>query len=120
MGKSIAIGIVVAISIVHYSILGYLGYDPMPESQSLMGWCFSLTLALWCLDDAKRQRFHRPYEFGAFIFFLWPFVLPAYLIRTRGWRGSLLFVAILALALLPAACGWLAFHSGPASTEQGY
>ena len=57
MGKSIAIGIVVAISIVHYSILGYLGYDPMPESQSLMGWCFSLTLALWCLDDAKRQRF---------------------------------------------------------------
>ena len=114
MSKAAAIAIVVAVSIIHYSIMGYFGYDPAPEFENLMAWSFALMVALWCLDDAKRANFHRPYEFGAFIFFTWPLVLPAYLIHTRGLRGALIFLIFLSLALLPYLCGWLSYYVDPA------
>lgn len=119
MRKSISIATVVAISIAHYSIMGYLGYDPAPEYENLMAWSFALMVALWCLDDAKKYNFHRPYEFGAFIFFLWPIVLPAYLIHTRGWRGTLVFLAFLFIALLPYICGWISYYASLAYSEYG-
>nr|WP_298137685.1 hypothetical protein [uncultured Pseudomonas sp.] len=113
MSKASALAIVVAISTLHYSVMGYYGYDPTPEFETLMAWAFALMLALWCLDDAKQVNFHRPYEFGAFIFFTWPLVLPAYLIHTRGWRGIFIFMAFLILALLPYLSGWLAYFMSP-------
>jgi len=119
MRKFISIAIVVVISIAHYSIMGYLGYDPSPEYENLMAWSFALMVALWCLDDAKKYNFHRPYEFGAFIFFLWPIVLPAYLIQTRGWRGALVFLAFLFIALLPYISGWVFYYASPAYNEYG-
>lgn len=114
MRHSTSIAIIVAISTIHYSAMGYLGYDPAPEYENLMSWSFALMVALWCLDDAKKYNFHRPYEFGAFIFFLWPIVLPAYLIHTRGWRGALTFLAFLFIALLPYLSGWASYYASPA------
>ena len=119
MHKSTGIVIVVAISIAHYSIMGYFGYDPAPEFERLMAWSFALMVALWCLDDAKKLKFHRPYEFGAFLFFTWPIVLPVYLIHTRGWRGAFIFMAFIFLAFLPYLCGWISYYVSPAYSEYG-
>ncbi|MET1078930.1 MAG: hypothetical protein ABWY06_13030 [Pseudomonas sp.] len=113
MRHSISIAIVITLSIIHYSIMGYFGQDPAPESEALMAWSFALMVAMWCQDDAKKQKFHRPYEFGAFIFFTWIIVLPAYLVRTRGWRGWLVFLAFLFLSLVPYLCGWIAYYANP-------
>lgn len=117
MRKLTVLGVVVAIAVVHHSALGYFGDIPSLQYERLMGWSYSLILTLWCMDDAKERRFHRPYEFGAFLLFVWPFVLPAYLIRTRGWRGVPMFLIFLFLALLPAICGWVSFYVGPAYEE---
>ena len=46
MRTSINIAVVVAISIAHYSIMGYMGYGPTPEYENLMAWSFALMVAL--------------------------------------------------------------------------
>ncbi len=66
-------GLVIGISILHYAVMGYAGDYPSREAENLMSWAFALMLAYWCLADAKRRGYHRPYEFGAFLF-LWPVV----------------------------------------------
>ena len=119
MRKLIALGTVVTIAVVHHSAMGYFGDSPSPGYERLMTWAFSIMLALWCMEDAKERRFHRPYEFGAFLLFAWPLVLPAYLIRTRGWRGVAVFAVFVLLALLPAIFGWVSFYLGPAYEEYG-
>lgn len=101
------------ISALHYAVLGYNGYDPEPQHEALMSWAFTFLLALWCLEDAKDKSFHRPFEFGAFIFFAWPIVLPAYLYRTRGLKGMPIFIFIVILSVMPYLLGWLAYYVGP-------
>jgi hypothetical protein len=48
-----------------------------------------------------------PFEFEAFVVFLWPIVLPFYLYRTRGWHGLLLGAGLWALYLVPAIAALL-------------
>ena len=45
------------------------------------------SVALWVLADARQCRRPVPYDFGSFVFFTWPVLLPIYLFRTRGWRA---------------------------------
>ena len=110
-----AIGLVVGISILHYSVMGYAGYDPSIEAKALMGWSLSLMFACWAFGNAKIEKYHRPYEFGAFVFFAWPIVLPAYLVATRGWRGIFLFAIFITLFYLPWLLGLVAFYINPSN-----
>lgn len=43
------------------------------------------SIALWVLADARQRSVF--YDFGSFIFFTWPVLVPIYLFSTRGWRG---------------------------------
>jgi hypothetical protein len=45
--------------------------------------------------------FSVPFEFGAFVFFIWPLVVPHYLYRTRSGRGLLFVAGIYGLYLTP-------------------
>ncbi len=110
MNATWAIGFVVGISVLHFTVMGYAGYDPSIEAETLMAWSLTFMFAWWALEDAKRQKYHRPYEFGAFIFFAWPVVLPAYLVATRGWRGILIFPVFVLLFYLPWLMGWSAYY----------
>jgi hypothetical protein len=46
-------------------------------------------LALWLRSDRQARNFSVPFEFDAFMFFAWPFLLPWYLYQTRKSRGLL-------------------------------
>lgn len=105
-----AISIVVLMSLIHYAIMGYEGYDPSYETETLMVISLTFMFAWWVLDDAKAQKYHRPYEFGAFIFFAWPILIPVYLVETRGWKGLLLFPVFIGVYYLPWSVGWLAYY----------
>ena len=48
---------------------------------------FLSSMALWVIGDARQRQRSIPYDFGSFIFFAWPLVVPIYLFSTRGWRG---------------------------------
>ena len=113
MNSNKAIGLVITLSVIHYSVMGYSGYSPSVEATVLMDKSLIFMFAWWAFEDAREQHYHRPYEFGAFIFFAWPVVLPAYLVATRGWRGLSLFPIFLFLYTLPSSMGWVAYYLNP-------
>ena len=105
-----AIALVVFMSTVHFAIMGYKGYDPSIEAEQLMFVYITFMFACWILEDAKEQKYHRPYEFGAFIFFAWPILIPIYLVETRGWKGLIIFPVFVILYYLPWSIGWAAYY----------
>jgi len=50
-------------------------------------WGTSLLVVWWVQADARQTGYRPCYEYGAFMFFGWPLLLPHYLLRTRGIRG---------------------------------
>jgi predicted membrane channel-forming protein YqfA (hemolysin III family) len=52
-------------------------------------------VSLWAVADAREREWTRTYDFGSFMFFLWPVLLPIYLFQTRGLRGFGVFALFL-------------------------
>ncbi len=77
MNARLGLGLVVGISVLHYGVMGYAGYDPNHKAEMLMALSLIFMFAWWAYEDAKNRKYHRPYEFGAIIFFAWPVALPA-------------------------------------------
>jgi hypothetical protein len=63
---------------------------------------FAALLTRWVRIDRHVRRFGVPFEFDVFVFFAWPFMVPYYLYRTRGWKGVLFGVGIWGLCIAPA------------------
>ena len=73
-------------------------------------------IALWVLADAAARGDRRSYDFGSFVFFLWPVIAPIYLFQTRGCRafGTIgLFFAVFIAGILFAI-----FMGYPASLQR--
>ena len=82
----------------------YLGGAASPRSQYLYLAGFSFAIAWWVEIDRRRRAISMPFEFAAFMFFSWIFLLPYYLFKTRRWRGlGLAFGAILVSSVPDAA-----------------
>jgi len=94
-------------------VVGYLGYDISFEAEALGYTALTFAIAWWAYDDAGKQKYWRPFEFGAFMFFGWPVYLPIYLYQTRQWGGVKPLFGILALYWLPWALGWMAYYANP-------
>ena len=90
-----------AISAVGLFLLAFRSRTPSDSTQLLSTFVFRLMVVCWVQVDARAQRYHAPFDFGAFLFFAWPLVVPYYLYRTRGARGLLFSAGILALAIVP-------------------
>jgi hypothetical protein len=60
---------------------------------------FSFILAWWVIADARKRRRELWYDFGTFVFFAWPVVVPIYLFKTRGMRGFLTLLCFAGLVL---------------------
>lgn len=70
---------------------------------------FASALGQWATADARQRGLTLPLDFGLYTLFAWAIVLPAYLFRTRGWRG-LVTIAWFALLYVGAALvGAIAF-----------
>lgn len=57
----------------------------------------------WLRTDSRLHGVTWPCDLGLFLYIAWPFIMPYYLLKTRGWRGLLaivVFVAAYAGALL--------------------
>jgi hypothetical protein len=84
----ILLAILTAIFAMGLTVLALHHHATPPEAAQLL-WVseFSLLLAIWVGKDRIRRRLSLPFEFDALVFFLWPFVIPYYLYRSRGPRG---------------------------------
>ena len=77
------------------------GFSRSRSAELLWSFEFGLVLACWVFVDRRPRGFRAPFEFEAFVFFAWPFVIPYYLYRTRGGRGLIVVAVIYALAVIP-------------------
>ena len=87
----------------------YVGEDTPGHTTRMWGFFLGLLLAWWVYSDRRARGVGMPFEFEAFVVFLWPVVLPYYLYRTRGWWGLMLGVGFWALYLVPSVASLLVF-----------
>jgi hypothetical protein len=100
----LAIGVVVALASAHMAMLSYYGEEPSNRITLLYNWAFAIIIASGVETDRHGRPVGDSYEYSAYIFFLWPYVLPVYLFQTRRWRGLAVAFAVMVLFLVP----WLA------------
>ena len=93
----------VAIGIAFAIYTTYRGVDVSERSNYLWTACFSYCVAWWIERDRKVKGFSAPFEYQAFVFFLWPFIAPYYFFKTRGWRGLALGLGLFLYACVPGA-----------------
>jgi hypothetical protein len=71
------------------------------SSSTLYNASFAYLMALGVEFDRKALGRTAPFEYSAFMFFLWWVLLPVYLFQTRRWRGLALALVLLIISSLP-------------------
>jgi len=87
----------------------YLGESLPTNTSRIWPFFFGLLLAWWVYSDRRVRGVGMPFEFEAFVVFLWPIVVPYYLYRTRGWWGLLLGGGFWVLYLVPSAASAIVY-----------
>ena len=90
-----------AICTVGLSAMAFYGHDASGRTMLLWRFLFLLVLTWWVYNDRRAQGINFPFEFDAFMFFGWPFVMPYYLYRSRGRRGLVIAACIFGLRIAP-------------------
>ena len=98
VGALITLGVIFAVG---SCIAASRGMRLSPETNTLWQVMFQMILAFWVRADRLTRCLKMPFEFDAFVFFLWPVAVPYYFCKTRGLRGSLIALGVYALILLP-------------------
>jgi hypothetical protein len=79
----------------------------------------AVIMAAWVTADARKRQQQLCYDYGSFVFFMWPIVVPIYLSQTRGARAFLTllcFAGIWVVAMLAASAVFIVrdfVFSGP-------
>jgi len=66
---------------------------------------FSLAIAGWIVDDARKNGRQLCYDYDALVYFFWPLVAPVYLFQTRGLKAFLTLLGFATLSI-GVALGW--------------
>ena len=69
-----------------------------------------ILVGMWVDADSRgRPNIYRPYEYGWLVYVYWIPYIPYYLWRTRGAKGLLLFVVLLAVLFSAEIVQWLIY-----------
>jgi len=77
------------------------GSDLSRSSGELWYFTFSYAVAWWVELDRRARSIPAPFEYSAFMLFIWPVLAPYYLFRSRRWPGFGLGLGLIALATVP-------------------
>ncbi len=73
--------------------------EPPPGFTFVSALGFVWLLGWWLRRDSRPQSIPYVYDMGMFLYFLWPFIMPYYLLKTRGTRGLLVIVGFVAASI---------------------
>jgi len=73
--------------------------EPPPGFTFVSALGFIWLLGWWLRRDSRPRSIPRVYDMGMFLYFLWPFMMPYYLLKTRGTRGLLVLVGFVVASL---------------------
>jgi hypothetical protein len=73
------------------------GREPPPVFSLIYLFGFLWIIGWWLRDDARRRGISWVYDIGFFLFLAWPFVMPYYLLKSRGIKGILVLLAFIAV-----------------------
>lgn len=72
--------------------------------------CFSYSVAWWVELDRKAKGIAAPFEYAAFMFFVWPVLAPYYLFRSRRWRGLAMGLGLIVFSSIPDMAAMAAYY----------
>jgi len=104
-----AMGLVLGLASAHLAAVTYYGGEPSRSADALYSTTFALLVACGVNADRRGRAAGGCYEYGAFVFFLWPYVLPVYLYKTRRWWGLAKAMGIIGLFFVPWCCAMLVY-----------
>lgn len=75
----------------------------IPGSSTLLQYVLLFCLIGYWLDvDSREKRTLRIWDMGFFLYVAWPFILPYYLVKTRGVKRTLLTLLLLTVVYVGA------------------
>lgn len=83
------------------SWFAYVGAEGPVRTDQAWGLVSRVLVGWWVLIDRRARGVGMPYEFEAFVVFVWPFVLAYYLYRTRRAKGLLVALGLWLLSEMP-------------------
>jgi hypothetical protein len=72
-----------------FAVLAEISEGQVIFEDVLMRWMLPLLIAMWVVADAASRGRELCYDYGTFVFFAWPMMLPIYLFQSR--RGKAVF-----------------------------
>ena len=79
----------------------YLASDiePPPAFTVIYGAGLLWIVGWWLLRDSRKRNIAWVFDMGLFLYVAWPFIMPYYLLKTRGAKGLLLILAFIVVYL---------------------
>jgi hypothetical protein len=105
----VAIVIVVTLGSVYTATLMFYNGEASKHALLLYNIAFSFVVACGVEADRRGRSVGSSYEYAAYVFFLWPVVLPIYLFQTRRWRGLAVALGVIMLSEVPSFVALIAY-----------
>jgi len=98
------IGLSICLTIIEI-LLNSQGKEVSNSTALLWSLIFIVLSILWANSDIDSTDLEKPFDFGFLIYILWPIAFPWYLIKTRGFKGILLYTGFILVWQGPSAAG---------------
>jgi hypothetical protein len=97
-----------ALAYTHSAICSVPDSSPHQYVDFLSNWSISLLVVWWVRDDSRESKYWPCFDYDMFLLSGWLFLLPHYLVRTRGAKGLLVFAGMMSLFLIASLAVGLA------------
>ena len=79
--------------------------EPPPSFALIYTFGFLWVIGWWLLRDSRKRDVAWVFDMGLFLYLAWPFIMPYYLLKTRGTKGLLVILGFLGVYVGALAAG---------------
>ena len=83
--------------------------EPHPAFTLISAFGFVWLIGWWLLRDSRKRGVAWIFDMGLFLYLAWPFVMPYYLLKTRGAKGLLVILGFAGVFIGATVAGMALF-----------